>query len=412
VDGLSSIPSTHGTVCVFFAFGCDRARYDTHMLLEYFKRNRWRITSRLPDADVIVMCLCGFTQGNEDRSLKVLARTLKKKRQDATLLVMGCLAGICKTRIIGGFDAIPISLHNSTQLDEFIGAEVPLLEVFHNRSMFAAPNNAEIRYIDAIDNLCTKFSFSTEPFVAAMTRLICRPTSIFPPPQQRLCNVRVATGCLEDCTYCAIKNASGRLRSRPLETIVKEFRAGLANGYTTIKLLGEDIGAYGQDLGSNIVELLKTLLRIEGDYQIVWTDFHPRWLIQHLDKLLEVIVPNTPRFGYIGFPIQSGNDGILRRMRRDHHARDAEHALLELKRAVPSVHMLTHVLIGFPGESVSAFEDTMQFVRTVGFEHVYVYRYSDRPNTDSVQMPEKVSEFEKLKRYWKFVRRFRDRSVL
>jgi len=405
--------SSGKTVCVFFAFGCDRARYDTHMLVEYFRKNDWQVLPRPQEADLIVMCLCGFTQGNEHRSLKVLSRQLRRKKKDAQVLVTGCLAGICKTKIAESFDAVPVNLHNSTELDDYIGARAPLLEVLHNRTTFTAPTKEDIRYIDAADSLYSKLSFSAEPVVSVMTRALCRPTCSFPPKaQQNQYSVRVATGCLEDCAYCAIKNASGRLRSRPIETIVREFRAGLANGYTTIKLLGEDVGAYGQDTGASVVDLLQALWNIKGDYRIVWTDFHPKWLIQNINTLSRVLAENSTRLGYMGFPIQSGSNKVLRQMQRDYSVCDAEKAFLELERAAPNAELLTHILIGFPGESAEDFEQTLAFVEEVDFRYIYVYRYSDRPNTESILLPEKVSPTVILRRYWRFIRRFRDRAIV
>ena len=195
-----------------------------------------------------------------------------------------------------------------------------------------------------------------------------------------------------ECTYCAIRFAAGPLRSKPLDKILEEFDAGLQNGYQEFKLIAGDLGAYGQDLGTNVAILLERLLRRKTDYRLTLLDMAPHWFVQYSAELTRLFAANQEKIRLLMLPIQSGNSAVLKRMCRPDIVSSLAPKLKALRSQIPTLALATHVLVGFPGESEQEFEDTLKLLRTVKFDRVDVYRYSDRPNTEATQLPGKVSE--------------------
>jgi tRNA A37 methylthiotransferase MiaB len=216
----------------------------------------------------------------------------------------------------------------------------------------------------------------------------------------------LSRGCDAHCTYCAIPEAVGPLKSLPLETVVDNFSKMLARGQSIVSLIATDVGAYGVDRGSSVLELLHKLFAFSEPFKLIINDFHPIWVIRYGAALRDLFVAHADRIDYIVIPTQSGSDRILRLMGRSHSAEDAKKALLALKEAVPGIQIGTHIMVGFPGESKEDFNRTIDFVRTVDFSYLKVFRYDDRPNIASARLQEKVSDNIKRRRLMRLLREF------
>jgi tRNA A37 methylthiotransferase MiaB len=225
-------------------------------------------------------------------------------------------------------------------------------------------------------------------------------------------NIRISRGCTGECTYCAIKFATGPIRSRPLDKILAEFQAGLKTGYSVFRFIAEDVGGYGQDMGLNIADFLSNICSQKGDFQLIWDDFRPNWLIQYFPQLIDLFTNNINRFGYMGFPVQSGSEGILKLMARGHTAEDAKECLLGLKTRLPNLDLTTHFIIGFPGETEADVFDTINLGKALDFKNITVYKYDTRPNTEAAQFPNKVSVIEKYKRLLLVKREFKKSCLI
>jgi tRNA A37 methylthiotransferase MiaB len=191
--------------------------------------------------------------------------------------------------------------------------------------------------------------------------------------------IMTATGCRHRCSFCAIKNAVGPLRSRPIATIVQEARQGLRAGYRNIRLIADDNGSYGLDIQTDLIELLEKLLRIPGDFKIEVWQFNPWGLIRMLPRLLPLLA--TGRFWGLRSQLQSGNDQVLRWMNRPYRAADFKSCIRAIRRASPKTKLFTTVIAGFPGESEAAFQDTVKIILDLTFDAVMVYAFSEMPGT-------------------------------
>lgn len=398
----------HGrSACVAFSMGCLRSQLNAGRLVEYFQRNGWTITTQIAKADIVLVGTCGFQQMCEDISIRYTAIADRKKPPHAPLVVFGCLPGINPKRLSENFACLALTGKNSSQLDELIGARVKLAQVEPPHDL----KEYERKYRECftcLDKLIANFELSK--------RYAGECASVFGLPVgnqrlldqfERVFNIKLADGCKEQCSYCAIRLAEGELCSRSEDKILVDLAAGLAEGYQVFNLVGTDVGAWGQDLGTNVADLLGRMVQRPEPFRILFSDFHPRWLVHYFDQLLPLFVEHPAKFGFLGFPIQSGSDRVLALMRRDYRIAAVEKALVTLQQATPDVRLITHILVGFPGETEEDFEQTLAFVKKVKFERVSLYMYSDRPGTAASNLPDKVPSKVVRNRFQRFRREFR-----
>ena len=385
------------SVCIAFGLGCPRAQVDTARLCAYVRANGWSIADTLEEADVILVTTCGYDAQQEQRSFCLLDSADRRRKAGSRLVVVGCLAGINEARLQATFDADLVPPKSGPDLDEILGATVRLDDV-------ADPNEIEpfiertSRHFDDAERhsdggrVRAQGRRALECFgireMLSRGRWNRKRTYLW--PTERVFSIRVAQGCLGECTYCAIRFAAGPLHSKPLRTVLTEFDAGLALGYTQFKLIAGDLGCYGQDLGTNVADLLSAIMERSADFQLTLLDFDLKWFIMYSDVLIDLFARHNARMRFLALPLQSGSERTLQHMRRGHTAADAERALLALREACPGVALGTHVLVGFPGETERDFEDTLNVLRAVRFHRVDFYDYQDRPGTEASAMPDKV----------------------
>jgi tRNA A37 methylthiotransferase MiaB len=405
-------------VCVSFVNGCPRMLLDAARLVDYFQANGWEITTRLPEADMILMGACAVEAETEKSSMKYLSLAEAKKKDGLRLVVFGCIAGINEALIHQHHDAKVMTCGKFDQLDSIIEAKVKIKDIkdpndidnhvgcitnsFTILDHFRAKNKFKLTEVAAY-KLLSKFQqlrFGRKP----------APTIL----DGKSFHIRVGRGCLGHCTYCAIKNAVGTLQSKPLEAVLTEFQAALSNEYPLIRLIGEDVGAYGQDLGTDVVELFKGLFSFNGqhDYRLAIDDFSLKWFAPYSSALTDLFCRNKDKIAYLGLEIQSGSERILQLMQREYTAADAGKAIHALKEACPELDLRTHVLVGFPGETERDFLDTVDFLKFSPFKHISMYKYSDRPNTIASGMPNKIPEKIKMQRIRKLIYALDGRAFL
>lgn len=400
------------SVCISFVGGCPRSKADVALLFEYFGVNGWCVTNNSRQADMVIVAGCAFSSFAEDRTLRFLSIILKKRRPGVPVMMIGCIAGINGDEIAARYDVTPLTRGSLSRLDEMIGAEIPIEKVKETNCIeecieYARGGFSMLERLSAKSRTCRHF------LLKALARAYAGTSSKEAlSSADRVFTIRIARGCLEECSYCAIKLASGSLRSKPFSTVQGEFLAGLSSGYSTFSLVAEDVGAYGQDIGTNIGALLGSLLANEGNYTVMWSDFHPRWLVQHFAEIVDALRINPGRIRSMGFPVQSGSQRVLDVMKRNYDIREVQRCLAEVRRICPDACLSTHILVGFPGETEEDFDQTRRFVRAVGFDRVEVYDYSERPKTEAIHFDARVPQMVRYRRLFQFSREFRKAAVV
>lgn len=383
-------------MCIAFGLGCPRAKVDTAQLFEFFRANGWEICDSIEEADLVVVTSCGFSGHFENRSFELLKAAERRRRPGSRLMITGCLAGINEPRLQHAFDADVVAPGHGAQLEEIIGATVrldevddpTLIEPYIDRASRCF-SEKERRAHETTLRATVRRLAEVSGFSAA-TDETGRDKSGVSETAAAICSIRVARGCMGKCSYCAIRFAEGPLQSKPLAKALEEFDLGLSQGYTDFTVVAGDLGCYGQDLGTSVVELLEGFMQRPAAFHMTLQDLSLKWFVKYQTPMIDLLSRHSSRIRSVILPLQSGSDRILQLMRRGHTANEALAAITALRAACPDMALNTHVLIGFPGETDEDFEDARRLIRACRFDHVDVFDYEDRPETDASRMKLKV----------------------
>ncbi|MBN1359750.1 MAG: radical SAM protein [Sedimentisphaerales bacterium] len=405
------------SVCIAYANGCPRSQMDTAWLFAYFGANGWKVVSRPEKADLIIATACAFDTTAEEESIARLA-ILKNKVGDTPFIVMGCLAGINPRRVSDELGAIVVSPADISRLDQLTSAVRSLADVPAVNDTQALVRAATRCWrFDEYHPGASRLEVVRREIRQRVKSLSCRLGLDGPAgrlffrrksrgPAEPLFRIRVARGCLEECTYCAIRVAAGTLRSKSLDGVLAEFDRGVSQGYSRFELLAEDLGPYGTDIGTSLPILLARLFSRQGSFKVTFTDINGRYVIKYTKELAALLGANSQRIERLRVPVQSGSDRILDLMRRQYTAADAEHSLRSLLEAAPSLPLETHILVGFPGETDEDFRATVDLLRAVAFTRIQLYVYSDRPGTPASEFGRKVPLTVKAERLGHLLKEF------
>ena len=190
-----------------------------------------------------------------------------------------------------------------------------------------------------------------------------------------------------ECSYCSIKTAIGKLRSKPIESILDDFRDGIERGYKNFQLVGDNAGSYGLDIKTHLGRLLTRISEIEGDFKLDLTDINPAYLHLILDPALELA--SEGRISRLYVPIQSGSSRILKLMKRGCDVEAVKVALGRIKDSIPNgvgFKLGTSVIVGFPTETDEELRKTIEFCQDVKFDWVWCHSFSVRPETPAAKM--------------------------
>jgi len=195
----------------------------------------------------------------------------------------------------------------------------------------------------------------------------------------------IATGCLGHCSFCQTKLAKGDLFSFPPELILSEIKYSLHEGCKEIWLTAQDTGCYGSDLGTSLPELLNKIVKIPGDFFARVGMMNPQHVLPILDDLLESY-ESGKIFKFLHLPVQSGSNRILKRMNRDYHVSDVQQIIRKFKNAFEYLTLSTDIIVGFPGETNSDFQQTLKLLKEVKPDVVNISKFGKRAGTKATKM--------------------------
>ena len=381
-------------VCII-TNGCPENRIDCSRMQHFLGDIGCRITTDVKDADIVVFNACGLTHATQEYSVKIIRYLQAQKKPSAELVVCGCLPKINMPRLKEVHQGLTFE-HEVEQLTEVIGIQTGPQDAYANHLSPRACVPTVRRW--HISDLKKIFSFVSvkEKLTKSYYDRLDKEINVF--RSHSFC-IKVSTGCLNNCAYCAVRVSRGELRSKPVDKIVEEFEKGLARGYKEFALLGTDVGAYGRDQGKTLVNLLRDLIKREGDYTIRIRNIQPRFLLGMLPELREIF--RSGKISYLSSAAQSGNNRILGLMKRGYKIEDYKEAILSLKREFPKLQIRTQIMVGFPSETEKEFEDSLKLLDEVDYDFVEVYQFQPRPNTEAAAMKDQVPAKISRRRYHK-----------
>jgi len=357
------------------ALGCPRRGIDSQKIYNYLESNGYAFSEDYKNADLIVISTCAFVQERENQSVQAIEYYRGQRRDAAAMVVSGCLSKISPETIEKYDDISFLSPRELDNFDDIIGAQTPFKDIPEPNKIFSHP-------------LFPDFSVQAEKKVKAKQNVRLD----LGYEKQDMFTLRLALGCLGNCSYCAIKFAAGSLESKPIDEIIAEFKNGLDQGYRTFTLIAGDTGCYGIDIGTTVVELLTAIFEIPGPYRLILKEFNAQWLIKYQAGLEAILKDNADKIDYIIVPVQSASDQILQRMKRPYQIEKVKDCLRAMKKKVPDLRITTHIMAGFPGETESDFQQSLDFINEFTFPYVDIYGYENRPHTEASRLEDKVAQ--------------------
>jgi ribosomal protein S12 methylthiotransferase len=352
------------------SLGCAKNLVDSEVMLGLLLREHFPVVASPAEAEVIVVNTCAFIRDAKEEAIETILELAQHKHNGrcSLLVVSGCLA-----QRYG--ESLPALL---PEVDLFIGTgEFPRIVELIKARKKPAPSSRLYRGEPLFLYDHTTPRVNTSP-----------PGSAY---------VKIAEGCSHRCSFCVIPRIRGPFRSRNPESVVREVASLSVSGVKEVNLIAQDVTRYGKDLSPPT--LLPNLLRTLGGIdEIAWVRLlyaNPQNLT---DELISVIAEEPRLCKYLDLPLQHINPRILKAMKRRQSPERVERLVAELRKRIPLVTIRTTLMVGFPGETETAFEELLRFVREMEFDRVGVFAYSDEEGTDAFGLPQPVPEKAKRKR--------------
>jgi tRNA-2-methylthio-N6-dimethylallyladenosine synthase len=341
-------------------YGCQMNEYDTERVAGLLRERHYELTDDAGAADVILLNTCAIREKAEEKVFSKLGelKRLKADRPDLVIGVMGCMAQLQQRTIF----------RRAPQVDLVFGS-------------------AAIARVGDLVERARREGSVLETGEAPLVKITAKP-----PTADRLkAFVTVMEGCEKHCTFCVVPRTRGRERSHAPATIVAEIEALVAEGCREVTLLGQTVNAYGRDLTppTDLAELFRRVNDVAGLERIRFTTSNP----YNLTPKLIAAMRDVPKVcEWFHLPLQSGSDRVLARMNRGYTRAQYLDLVAALRDAEPAMAFSTDVIVGFPGETEADFEATVETVERVGYDNVFVFRYSRRPGTPAAAMPDQVAD--------------------
>ena len=354
---------------LLISLGCDKNRIDAEIMAGLIENAGYTLTDELSDADCVLINTCGFIDPAKQESLDVIFDMVREKEDSDTklsaIIVTGCLAQrYCKdlTAEIPEIDAVA-GLGYNGKITEILG-KVFAAEKFSGAT---APEDLPI---------CGKRFLSTPGHYAYL---------------------KIAEGCSNRCTYCAIPMIRGHYRSRPMNEIIEEANELIKCGVKELILVAQDTTVYGRDLGLDhgLSKLLKALTEIEGLWKVRLLYAYP----DNIDsELIETIAASDKIAKYIDMPLQHASAQVLKRMNRYGNAEVLKALVERIRARIPDITLRTTFMVGFPGETEEQFDELVEFAKVCRFGRAGCFEFSSEEGTPASRLNDDVSAEEKQKR--------------
>lgn len=341
-------------------YGCQMNQHDSERLAGQLKSIGYEYTETLSEANFVLVNTCCVRESAEKKIYGKIGelKTLKASNPSLIIGITGCMAQKDREKLFKKAPHIDLVLgtHNVHQLVEIV-------------QEFEKTKKHVMAVVDAAENLAPDVPTIRKGTIAAW--------------------VPIMYGCNNFCTYCIVPYVRGRERSRPVEDIVKEVHQLGLEGFKEITLLGQNVNSYGKDMNEHpdFADLLHAVDQVETIERIRYMTSHPRDIN---DKVIDVIKNSKKICEYFHLPVQSGSNTILKAMNRGYTAEYYRELVRKIRQEIPNASLTTDIIVGFPGETEELFQETLEFVKEIGFDSAYTFLYSKRSGTPAATMPNQV----------------------
>jgi len=334
----------------FFTIGCKVNQYETQAMAEKLEASGFQRVDFKEKADIYVINTCTVTKESDYSSRQAIYRA-RRRSPRAKIVVTGCYAQLEK-EFLQSLPGVSLVIKQEDK------GKLP--------SLIAEMAGKDLKAQRTEDRF---FGFQVKG-LAKHTRAL----------------VKIQDGCQKNCAYCVVPFARGGERSRKTEEILSEINVLVENGYREVVLTGVHIGRYN-DRGLNLLRLSEKILEKTEVERIRYSSIDPR---EFSEQLIDFISKTNRICRHLHIPLQSGDDLVLSRMRRDYTTGEYRRLVDKISEAIPGVMIGADVIVGFPGEREEQFQNTCRFITSSPISYLHVFSYSDRKGTEASSLPHKI----------------------
>ena len=351
----------------FISLGCNKNLVDTEKTIALFKNNKYEIVNDAQKADIIVINTCGFIETAKEEAINTILEMAEYKKQNCKyLIVMGCLVERYKKEL---------------------EKAIPEVDLYIKYSEYN-------KLWQKINSLLNNQKSEEENFDELSDRVVTTGNNY--------AYLKIADGCSNYCTYCAIPGIRGPLKSRKVESILEEANWLAQNGYKELILTAQDTTKYGIDNYGKpmLANLLDEICKIE---KIKWIRFLYAYPETITDELINTIKKHPKICPYFDIPIQHISDTVLKRMNRHSNSKSIKDLIIKIRKELPNAILRTTVMVGFPSETNEEFQELYEFIKEAKFDKLGAFMYSKEEGTPAEKMENQVHWKTKKSRYNKIM---------
>ena len=335
-------------------YGCASNRADSQIIVNLLEKNGYRITDNEKEADYLLVNTCAVKHKTEEKTihrLKDLSKLGKK------IIIAGCLTKVNPERI-------------KKIMPDFAGMLDP-------------------GSIDKVTDLIDDIREGHKNIIRNSDKKIFFAARHSPGESVRI--IKISNGCLSGCSFCATKIAHGNLVSYRIGDIKRELVHAIEDNCSTIYITSQDNGCYGFDIKTNLTELLKELITVDGNFKIRVGMANP-WHVKKILSELIKVYRNKKIMKFIHIPVQSGSNKVLKDMKRPHSLEDFVYITKKFRKEISEITIATDIIVGFPTETNHDFNMTLDMVKEIKPEVINISRFSSRPGTEARKLKQIDSE--------------------
>lgn len=331
--------------------GCKVNTYESEYMISLLENQGYEICDFEEICDIYIINTCTVTNTSDIKSKKII-RHARNKNKDAIIVAVGCYIQANKDNLIDDID-IAIGNKDKSKIVELIEEYI-----INKKKINKVINNFDLEFEDMFIN---KYNNRTRAFV------------------------KIQDGCENFCSYCIIPYVRGKCRSKDFNTVIKEVKDLVNNGFKEIVLTGIHTGNYGTDINTSFKDLLKELIKIDGLKRLRISSIE---ITELNDDVLDIIKNNDIIVNHLHIPIQAASDNVLEKMNRKYNLDYFIKKIDKIKQIKDDISITTDIIVGHPYETDSDFESGIEVLKRIGFTKLHVFPYSRRKGTKADLMPQ------------------------
>lgn len=326
-------------------FGCTFNQADSQIMAGLLQEKGWKIVSSPENAEVIILNTC-YVKHPTEQKVKNRILNIQNQFPEKKLIISGCMVEI-----------------DPEKLEKF----APGAGWIGPHKIKSTPDVVK----SILDGQNIRITGYDKDLKVCLPKIRSNPLIHI---------IQICEGCHGNCSYCCTRFARGSLQSYPPDLLRLEAENAVSEGCVEIQLTAQDTAAYGKDTGDSLSNLINQVTTIRGDFRVRVGMMHPKSMMNDVDGIINAF-KNPKVYRFLHIPLQSGNDGVLHDMNREHTVDEFKTIITKFKEKIPDISIATDVIVGYPTEGDDAFKDTLDVIEEIKPDFLHISKYKHRPGT-------------------------------